>query len=163
MIFHTTPKIFPNIGVARKNLKKKFANSSESKIVNVSALTKITLQVVRGFKWASNSKLHNTYIKCFSIECRITQTKPITSANQKQGITFESMTNQSRNNSTKARQNAGDQIVTGLSFASDWLRKKREFSRPITHRSKANPNAILDYLRHSIKKIVLYSYEKFLV
>lgn len=50
MIFHTTPKIFPNIGVARKNLKKKFANSSESKIVNVSALTKITLQVVRGFK-----------------------------------------------------------------------------------------------------------------
>lgn len=94
------------------------------------------------------------YIKCFSIECRITQTKPITSANQKQGITFESMTNQSRNNSTKARQNAGDQIVTGLSFASDWLRKKREFSRPITHRSKANPNAILDYLRHSIKKLI---------
>lgn len=74
---------------------------------------------------------------------------------------YESMTNQSRNNSTKARQNAGDQIVTGLSFASDWLRKKREFSRPITHRSKANPNAILDYLRNSIKKIVLYSYEKF--
>lgn len=23
MIFHATPKIFPNIGVARKNLKKK--------------------------------------------------------------------------------------------------------------------------------------------
>ena len=32
----------------------------------------------------------------------------------------------------KGRENAGDQVVIGLSFASDWLREKREFSRPIT-------------------------------
>ena len=35
----------------------------------------------------------------------------------------------------KARENAGDQV--GFSFASDWLREWREFSGPITERSKA--------------------------
>ena len=39
----------------------------------------------------------------------------------------------------KARENAGDQVVIGLNFASDWLREWREFSGPITERSKANP------------------------
>ena len=28
--------------------------------------------------------------------------------------------------------NAGDQVVAGCSLASDWLRKWREFSTPIT-------------------------------
>ena len=35
-----------------------------------------------------------------------------------------------------AQENAGDQIVIGFSFASDWLRKWREFSGPITERVK---------------------------
>ena len=36
----------------------------------------------------------------------------------------------------KARENTGDQVVIGFSFASDWLRKWREFSEPIIERSK---------------------------
>ena len=37
----------------------------------------------------------------------------------------------------KARKNAGDQVVIGLNFASDWLREWREFSGPITEQIKA--------------------------
>ena len=33
----------------------------------------------------------------------------------------------------------GDQVVIVLCFASDWLREWREFSGPITERSKAKP------------------------
>ena len=43
----------------------------------------------------------------------------------------------------KARENAGDQVVIGFSFASDWLRKWREFFRPIAGRSKAKPKQSL--------------------
>ena len=37
----------------------------------------------------------------------------------------------------KARENVGDQIVVGFTFASDWLIEWREFSGPITEQSKA--------------------------
>ena len=37
----------------------------------------------------------------------------------------------------KARENAGNQVVVGFSFATDWLTEWREFSGPITKRSKA--------------------------
>ena len=37
----------------------------------------------------------------------------------------------------KARENAGDQVVIGLNFASDWFREWREFSGPITEQIKA--------------------------
>ena len=40
-------------------------------------------------------------------------------------------------NLPKARENAGDQVVIGLSIASDWLREWHEFSGPIKARSKA--------------------------
>ena len=50
---------------------------------------------------------------------------------------------------SKARGNAGDQVVIGFSFASDWSREWHEFSEPITEQSKAN--AITDYLRDSIE------------
>ena len=43
----------------------------------------------------------------------------------------------------KAREKAGGQVVIGFSFASDWLRKWREFFRPITARSKAKPKQSL--------------------
>ena len=36
-----------------------------------------------------------------------------------------------------ARENAGDQVVIGFSFASDWLKERRKFSGPITERSEA--------------------------
>ena len=41
--------------------------------------------------------------------------------------------------SPKARENAGDQVVIGVSFACDWLREWHEFSGPIKERSKAKP------------------------
>ena len=39
----------------------------------------------------------------------------------------------------KARENAGDQIVIGATFASDWLRSWSGFSGRITERSKTRP------------------------
>ena len=40
----------------------------------------------------------------------------------------------------KARENAGDQVVIGFTFASDWLKEWREFFGPITEQSKAKLN-----------------------
>ena len=37
----------------------------------------------------------------------------------------------------QAQENAGDQVVNGFSFASDWLRAWHEFSGPITERIKS--------------------------
>ena len=37
---------------------------------------------------------------------------------------------------SKARENAGDQVMIGFSFASDWLREWREFPGPITQQRK---------------------------
>ena len=39
----------------------------------------------------------------------------------------------------QARENACDEVKICFSFASDWLRRWREFSRPITERSKPKP------------------------
>ena len=52
---------------------------------------------------------------------------------------------------SKARENAGDQVVISVSFAFDWLREWREFSGPITEQSKWD--AIPDYFGHSIKNL----------
>ena len=48
----------------------------------------------------------------------------------------------------KARENADDQVMMGFSFASDWLRKGREFFWT-NHRAKNN--TIPDNFRHSIE------------
>ena len=42
-------------------------------------------------------------------------------------------------NRRQARENACDQVTIGFSLASDWLRKWREFFKPIRERSKAKP------------------------
>ena len=42
-------------------------------------------------------------------------------------------------NRPEARENASEKVEIGFSFASDWLRAWREFSKPITERSKAKP------------------------
>ena len=39
----------------------------------------------------------------------------------------------------KAREKASDQVVFGFSLTFDWIRLWREFSGPITQRSKAKP------------------------
>ena len=49
----------------------------------------------------------------------------------------------------KAREDAGNQVVIGFSFGSDWLREWCEFSGKITTKTKTN--AIPDYFRHPIK------------
>ena len=63
----------------------------------------------------------------------------MTTADQKKGkYPEEPMRIQLRiNKLPKARENAGNQVVVGFSFAADWLREWREFSGPITKRSKA--------------------------
>ena len=62
----------------------------------------------------------------FSIESRKTKTKVITMSHQKEA---------KQEKLPKARENAGDQVVIGFSFASDWLGEWREFSEPITERN----------------------------
>ena len=65
-------------------------------------------------------------IKHFSIECRQSEgRKMLLRANE----------NSSKNN--QARENAGDQVVIGFSFAFYSLREWCEFSGPITEQSKA--------------------------
>ena len=39
----------------------------------------------------------------------------------------------------QARENASDQVAIGFSFASDWLKKWREISKPITECSTPKP------------------------
>ena len=61
----------------------------------------------------------------FSMECRKTKTKALTTANEKKGKSLEPTQLQ------KARYNAGDRVVIGFGFAFDWFNEWREFSRPI--------------------------------
>ena len=61
------------------------------------------------------------------MKCRKTKTKVITTANLKET---------KASNPPKARENAGEQVVTDGSVASDWLRGWREFSGPITEQIK---------------------------
>ena len=63
----------------------------------------------------------------FSMECRKTKTKALTTANEKKGKSVEPTQLQ------KARYNAGDRVVIGFGFgfAFDWFNEWREFSRPI--------------------------------
>ena len=51
----------------------------------------------------------------------------------------------------RARESAGDQVLIGFSFVSNWLRKRREFSEPITERSKANQWKLLYTVCERIK------------
>ena len=68
-----------------------------------------------------------------------TKTKVIPTANQEKGKNLQEpmRTKRKITKLPKARENAGDQVVISVSFASDWLRKWRKFSRPITEQSKA--------------------------
>ena len=85
-------------------------------------------------------------------------------ANQKKGNT---------ENSSKARENTGDQVLICFIFACDWLKEWPEFSGPIKEQRKAKTNqsrvtfdtqlkfALYDYRLWSLKTWVrLYSPEK---
>ena len=47
------------------------------------------------------------------------------------------------NKQLEERENVGDQLMIGLSFASDWLCEWREFSGPITVQGKAKTKQAL--------------------
>ena len=54
-----------------------------------------------------------------------------------------------KNLKPEARENAGDQVASGVGSKSDLPRKWREFSKPITHRVRRKTIAIPDlYFRH---------------
>ena len=74
-------------------------------------------------------------------ECRKTKTKVITTANQNRGKCHKNQLKPKANTCYRpdARKNTSDQTAIGFSFASDWPRGWREFSRPITERSEAKP------------------------
>ena len=42
----------------------------------------------------------------------------------------------SKSNLPEARENATDQVATDFSFASDWLKRQGEISRPIPERDE---------------------------
>ena len=81
------------------------------------------------------------YVKQFFIECHETETKqsqrPIRT---KEDITRSLLERGVNNKQTrKARENAGDQAAISFNFASDWLPRWRELSRPIREQNKAKP------------------------
>ena len=81
-----------------------------------------------------NFCLLNFDLDRFSIECRKTRAKIVTTAGQKGGKYPEELMR------TKVRENASDQVVIFfVSFAPDWLKKWRDFFGPITMKSKAKP------------------------
>ena len=78
----------------------------------------------------------------FLIECHKTKTKVIQlPIKTKINITISHWkVKVSTGKRPQGRENApSDEVPIGFSFASDWLRGWREFSRPITERSKSKP------------------------
>ena len=92
----------------------------------------------------------------FSIECRKTKIKASTVANHNKR---KQRNEKLEANTREVRENACDQVVIGVGFACDWLRRWRDFFKPITERSQAKPKQFSDYFRHSIenRSIVLIS------
>ena len=59
------------------------------------------------------------------------------------------MRTQSKDKQTAQSAGKRGQLILGFSFVSDWLRKWREFSGPITERSKAKPHqSRLTFITH---------------
>jgi len=75
-------------------------------------------------------------IERFSIECRKTKAKVITLANHKQ---LEAITCSWR----KARENVCELVLIGFGFTSDWMKKWREFFKPIVQRGKRKTSYFL--------------------
>ena len=75
------------------------------------------------------------YPEYFSVECGEAQTKAITT---QQAIIGRKMSQRELKVQTsklpEARENVGEQVAIDFSFECDWLRKRREFSGPITKR-----------------------------
>ena len=103
---------------------------------------------------------------CFWIEFCKTKTKVITKANQKIGeIPFTANKIQSKTSKLlKARDNECDEVVVGFSFGSMSVVEivDREFSRPITERSKANPTQSRITIDIELKIALSYETKQFI-
>ena len=79
----------------------------------------------------------------FSIECHKTKIKTTTTANHSEEYISRSQWELEVKTSKlpEARENASDQVVIGLSLASDWLRKWRQSHNKVKQR-KSNPGLI---------------------
>ena len=77
---------------------------------------------------------------------------PITTSENNTTIQWEFKAN--THNRRQARENACDQVVIG--FASDWLRRWREFFKPITERSKAKPKQFRITFESQLKTALRY-------
>ena len=77
-----------------------------------------------------------TNLERFAIECRKTKTKLITLANHKrQRQSSEPMNSQQQH--VAGTKRGKTRVTIGLGFTSDWLRKWRDISKPITKHSNA--------------------------
>ena len=83
----------------------------------------------------------------FSTECR--KTKVITQPIRRKEISYESQSEFKVKTTKlpKARENAGDQVAAGFSFACDWFREWREYSGPIREQSKMQSQITFDNLK----------------
>ena len=77
-------------------------------------------------------------IERFSIECLKTKTRVNTEGNQKKRKYLEEPL-QIQSKKSNVRENAGDQVVIGCSFVSDWLKEWREFSGQSQSEVKQKP------------------------
>ena len=85
-------------------------------------------------------------IEQFSTECRKTRNQS-NYAGQSQRTQSNPLSNQNSKQLHEARENLCEQVTIGFGFTSDWLRKWREFLKPISRRSNAKPNA--NHFQHS--------------
>ena len=103
-------------------------------------------------KHTQKTCVHEKHFLCnlerFSIDWCKTKTKIIITVSWEEPFENQWELEVKTSQLPKARENAGDQVVTGedpflvvigFGFAFDWLREWREFSRPITEQRKAKP------------------------
>ena len=109
-------------------------------------ITLSNTQLTRGYKLTTKAYhldilVHvNTHvIERFSIEYRKTKTKVIALANHK-GHEQDSEPIKTRSNCMWLTQSACARVKIGFGFTSDWMKKWREFFKPIGWRSKCKTN-----------------------
>ena len=125
---------------------------NKSSIVTIFARLEVTIELKATAHTYVLVTLNRTQER-FSIKCHETKTKAITMANHKK---LNNTMNQweleaNTRDQRQARENACDQVAIGFGFVSDWLRRWRDFLKPITERSKAKRKQFSDYFRHSIE------------
>ena len=128
--------------------------TSVSKIAKFGSMLSRKIQILILLKWQEmhlklpvvmNLLSYYIHLEQFSIECRKTKVKVITLANHK-GRRAIHCSIKTWSNYTKRRKTCASKsrlvlvlLEIGFGFNFDWLRKWREFFKPITERSNAKP------------------------